>query len=261
MTERINDVIILGVAVGEQISDGRITQCTAGYSSTVGFVRLYPTRIDSPLSVWSVVSVEVERNPKDNRRESWKFPESRKGWDELNQHITVLGTYPKIGRLGLLDSIKSKCVMDINDKRDSLGIIQPVIKRSYLAPNQKHYQTYQPLFDVMEHADVKTKRDYMAEPRFTFLCGTGCRAKSGHDMQLLDEGCYIGMNRNQGNEQQIFQNMGIGQSDWTHYFLVGNQANQRTSFMVINVLRQKQTIFQNQLFPEGVMPDAEKKSH
>jgi hypothetical protein len=43
--------------------------------------------------------------------------------------------------------------------------------------------------------------------------------------------------------------MGIGSEDeWTHYFLVGNQENQRTSYMVINVLRQKNQEIQPSLF-------------
>lgn len=49
MTQSIDDVVILGRGVPELISDGRVTVCVAGYSDKLGFVRLYPTRIDSPL--------------------------------------------------------------------------------------------------------------------------------------------------------------------------------------------------------------------
>jgi len=250
MTERIDDVIILGRGVPEQISEGRITVCVAGYSLTRGFIRLYPTRIDSPLKVWSIVSVDVQRNPRDNRPESWKFPDSKTGWQSINQHIRVIGEYPKHGRLGLLDSIKSRCVADINDARNSLGVVMPAIKRRYLAPNRMHTEAYQPLFEIMEHAGAATKRDYVAEPRLCYLCGDTCRSKNGHDMQLLDWGCYQWMKSHPGNEQQIWANMGIGSPEWTHYLLVGNQTNQRTSYLVINVLRQKATVFQGGLFDE-----------
>ena len=67
-------------------------------------------------------------------------------------------------------------------------------------------------------------------------------------MQLLDWGCYQWIKKNPGHQQQIWANMGVGQPDWMHYFLVGNQANRRTSYMVINVLRQKCTSFQTSLF-------------
>ncbi len=248
MTVQIDDVIILGRGVPEQISGGRVTVCVAGYSPTQGFIRLYPTRIDSPLHTWSIVSVEVERNPQDNRQESWKFPESRTEWQYINRHINAVGMYPREARLSLLDSIRSDCVAQINDARASLGVIRPVIKRHYLAPNERHTEAYQPLFEIMEHADVMTKRDYIAEPRLSYICGETCRTKHGHDMQLLDWGCYQWMRKHPDNAQQIWRNMGIGVDGWTHFFLVGNQANQRTSYIVINVLRQKETVFQGALF-------------
>lgn len=244
---RIDDVIILGRGVPEQISNGRITVCVAGYSETVGFIRLYPTRVDSPLALWNIVSVEVERNPHDNRRESWKFPESRLGWEHINRHIAVNSELKRGDRIGLLDAIKTDCVKDLNQKRYSLGVVKPVIKRSYLDTNQRHLEAYQPLFEMMEHADVMTKRDFEVEPRFEYLCGPNCKAKHTHNMQLLDWGCYQWIKKNPHNPQQIWKNMAIGSPDWTHYFLVGNQANQRTSYMVINVLRQKCIAFQPSL--------------
>lgn len=240
----IDDVIILGRGVPEQISNGRVTVCVAGYSENIGFVRLYPTRVDSPLSLWSIVSVEVERNSQDNRRESWKFPDSRSGWEHINRHIAAKGELQRKDRIGLLDAIKSDCVKGINAKRQSLGIIKPAIRRSYLGTNRKHLEAYQPLFEMIEHANVMTKRDFQVEPRLEYSCGGECKAKHGHDMQLLDWGCYQWIKKNPGKAQQIWANMGIGNPDWMHYFLVGNQANQRTSYMVINVLRQKCSVFQ-----------------
>lgn len=246
---RIDDVIILGRGVPEPISNGRRTVCVAGYSETAGFIRLYPTRIDSPLSVWNIVSVEVERNPQDTRHESWKFPESRSGWEYINKYIEVKGELRHSSRMGLLDAIKSSCVNDINAKRRSLGVIKPFIRRSYLDVNKKHLEAYQPLFDMIEHANVMTKRDFQVEPRFEYSCGHECKARRNHDMQLLDWGCYQWISKNPDKPQQIWENMSIGAPDWMHYFLVGNQANHRTSYMVINVLRQKCKTFQPTLIP------------
>lgn len=244
MTQQIDDVIILGRGVPELISDGRVTVCVAGYSHQLGFVRLYPTRIDSPLNVWNVVSVEVERNPRDSRAESWKFPESRSGWNAINQHIELKGEVPRQNRLGLVDELRSSCIAELNEKRLSLGIIKPTIVRPYLATNQMNRQAYQPLFEIMEHANVITKKDHALEPRIEYTCGDGCANRKAHDQQLLDWGCYQWMKRNPGQEQQIWRNLHLGEESWMHYFLVGNQANQRTSFMVINVLRQKTAMLQ-----------------
>lgn len=248
MTQQIDDVIILGRGVPELISDGRVTVCVAGYSHVLGLVRLYPTRIDSPLNVWNIVSVEVERNPRDNRTESWKFPESRSGWEAINQHIEVKGELPREQRFGLIDRLRVGCVAELNEQRLSLGIIKPAAVRPHLATNQMHRQAYQPLFEIMEHASVQTKRDHALEPRVEFSCGDGCTNRRAHDQQLLDWGCYQWMKSNPGREQEMWRNLHFGDAGWLHYFLVGNQANQRTSFMVINVLRQKAEMVQSSLF-------------
>ena len=244
MTQRIDDVIILGRGVPERISDGRVTVCVAGYSREIGFVRLYPTRIDSPLKNWNIVSVEVERNPKDSRLESWKFPDSRVGYEHINDHMEVRGDLPKESRMGLVEQLCSTCVSDINDKHSSLGIVKPAILRPYLATNQMNRQSFTPLFDFIEHSDISTKRDYPLEPRIEYRCGENCKSRQRHDQQLLDWGCYQWMKKHPGNEQQIWRNLHFGEHDYLHYFLVGNQANQRTSYMVINVLRQKLSMLQ-----------------
>ena len=244
MTERIDDIIILGRGVPEQISDGRVTVCVAGYSHQCGLVRLYPTRIDSPLCLWSIVSVEVERNPQDNRAESWKFPKSRDEWASINRHIEVIGELPKSRRMGLLESLRTPCIASLNEGRKSLGIIRPSSVRGYLSTNKLHQQAYQPLFEMMEHAQVWTKRDHFAEPRIQYTCGDSCASRTPHNQQLLDWGCYQWMKKHPGREQEIWRNLRFGDDSWQHYFLVGNQANQRTSFMVINVLRQKTELVQ-----------------
>lgn len=244
MTVQIDDVIILGRGVPEQISDGRRSVCVAGYSPTVGFVRLYPTRVDSPLKNWNIVSVDVERNPQDSRAESWKFPDSRVGWENINQHIRIVGEYPREHRLGLMDSLQCSCVGELNECRVSLGIVRPVFKRTYLSPNKMYGEAFQPLFDIIEHAGLPTKRDCYFEPRIEFLCGSGCRAKGCHDQQLLDWSCYQWMVKNPGKEQQIWDNLHISDKEWSHYLLVGNQANQRTSYMVIGVIRQRAVMVQ-----------------
>jgi hypothetical protein len=247
MTHQIDNIIILGRGVPELISDGRVTVCVAGYSREIGFVRLYPTRIDSPLNVWNIVSVEVERNPKDSRLESWKFPDSRTGYEHINDYMDVQGDLPKQCRMELVDELRSGCVSEINEKRMSLGIVKPTILKPYLATNQMNHKSYTPLFAFIEHANISTKKDYPFEPRIEYKCGEDCMSRQSHDQQLLDWGCYRWMEDHPGREEQIWRNLHFGESDYLHYFLVGNQANQRTSYMVINVLRQKTKMVQMSL--------------
>lgn len=66
----VDDIVILGNAVPDEISDNRKTVCTAGYSDELGLVRIYPVPPDAELIRWALVGIDLERNPKDNRKES-----------------------------------------------------------------------------------------------------------------------------------------------------------------------------------------------
>jgi len=41
----IDDLIMLGRGAPDTMRDGRVTICAAGWSPTLGFVRIYPTSI------------------------------------------------------------------------------------------------------------------------------------------------------------------------------------------------------------------------
>ncbi len=45
--------------------------------------------------------------------------------------------------------------------------------------------------------------------------------------------------KNPGKDAQVFENLGIGNRTWEHHLFVGNQANHRTSFLAIGVIRWK----------------------
>lgn len=103
--------------------------------------------------------------------------------------------------------------------------------------------------DIIEPAVIRTKRDYPMQPRFEYRCGNQCQSRSRHDQQLLEWGCFEFIKKCHDYNQihDIWRNMGIGNKEWRHFFVVGNQANQRTSFMVINVIRQKITDVQSMI--------------
>ena len=124
----IDDLIILGRAVPSELRDHRRTICTAGYSLSKGFIRIYPTSYDSPLMRWNIVKVEVERpvTPRFNGRpESWKIVGSREEWKYIKDKIEVVDEFPREEWPNLLPSLVDGCVCDIEDADRSLGIIKP----------------------------------------------------------------------------------------------------------------------------------------
>jgi len=84
----MDDLVVLGNAVPDEISDHRKTVCTAGYSPKHGLIRVYPVPPGTSMKRWHVVEISLERNPQDTRVESWKIQDSKAEWDKLKFKIT-----------------------------------------------------------------------------------------------------------------------------------------------------------------------------
>ena len=236
----IDDLIILGRAVPSELRDRRRTICTAGYSPSKGFIRIYPTSYNSPLRRWNIVKVEVERpvTPRFNGRpESWKIVGSREEWKYIKDKIEVVDEFPREEWPNLLPSLVNGCVCDIEDANRSLGIIKPKeILDTYFEDN-KDYIGRQMMLDGRFR--IMTKKEFKHEPRIRYSC-TNCRIGRGyHDQQLLEWGVYEWVRKNPNNMNQVWENLGLTNPDFEKFFFVGNQLQYQNSFMVISVLRYK----------------------
>jgi hypothetical protein len=252
----INDLVILGRACPEPLKDGRVTVCLGGWSETQGFVRLYPTRFDTPWKRWDVVRVDVERNPSDTRIESWKITGSKGEWETLSEKIEVVGSVKSTERRrNLIGNLADSCVNVINDAHRSLGIVKPIRIDPYFADNPLHSRMWQlGLPGLTELDGVEVKRDFPYEPRLRFSCPE-CQTKSGyHDMVVLEWGFYRWIIKNPERRDQVWENAGIGQPGRDIYLFVGNQFAHRTSFLVISVLRFPSGPFTPTLFPMRKTP-------
>lgn len=232
----IDDLVILGRGAPDELKDGRVAVCVAGWSRTLGFVRVYPTRLSSPLKQWSVVSVQVEKNPSDSRSESWKIVGSASEWERLDRNIRVIGTLDREGRTALIPTLVSGCVSDLNDAHTSLGIVRPSAIRGYLSPREDVVHSVQTT--LLGGSLPRTKVNYAMRPRVVYRC-SACQSQQEHDQQIIEIGCYEWFRKNPGKEQQVFENLRLGDPNYEKFLLVGNQANHRTSYIVIGVIRWK----------------------
>jgi len=230
----IDDLVILGRSSPDRLSDNRVSVCAAGYSRTVGLVRLYPTRMDSPLKVWNIVTVPVERNPQDSRAESWKIHGSKSEWEHLSDKIEVVGELRGKDRLPLLNPIVSKCVKDLEEQGRSLGIVMPSSRKCYF----KLRDDYDPAIQMtlFGGSSISDKHGYRLQPRVTYRCQE-CRLAQGHDQQILEWGVYEWMRKNPEKEEQVWENLFCKEKQQEILFLVGSQARRPSSFMVISILR------------------------
>ncbi len=235
----INDMVVLGRGAPDTMHDGRVTICVAGWSPSLGFIRIYPTRNTSPLRQWSVVSVPVERNPNDSRPESWKIQGSSAEWDRLDRKIQVLREVRRAEKLRLVPPLVTGCVASLNDQRKSLGLVHPSTIEGYLSDRADVDTTIQTT--LFGDALPRTKSNYEMQPRLRYRCGN-CLLEGGHDQQIIEWGCYEWFRKNPGKEVQVFDNLQVGNAEWEKYLLVGNQNNHRPSYLVIGVIRWKKDL-------------------
>jgi hypothetical protein len=242
----IDDLIVLGRACPERLRDGRITVCLGGYSPAHGFIRIYPTRVKMDINRWAIIKVEVEKDKRDTRRESWRIAGSKSDWANLHRLVHRVGDLTKKRRLPLVHSLVSDCTSVINDAHNSLGIVKPDLLECYFRENKKANQLFQIAMPGFSE-DVKIKRNFLYEPRVKYRC-SGCRTKAPHDQQILEWGCFRWFEKEPEKYKQVWENAKMTNPDYDLYFFVGNQARYRTSFLVISVLRFKKEPFQPSLF-------------
>jgi hypothetical protein len=241
----IDDLIVLGRAVPEPLKDGRITVCLGGYSPSKGFIRIYPTKINMDINQWAIIKVEVERDERDTRKESWKIAGSKNDWDNLHRHVKRVGELTRSDRLPLVYQLVTDCVNTINEAHDSLGIVKPSISANYFRENEKFGQLFQATLPGFNEG-IRVKRDFPYEPRVQYRC-SNCKSQNHHDQQILEWGFFRWFDKNPDKYEQVWENSHINDPDYDVYFFVGNQARYRTSFLVISVLRFKKRPFQQML--------------
>jgi hypothetical protein len=230
----IDDLVVLGRSSPDTMKDGRVSVCAAGYSRKHGFIRLYPTRLDSPLRMWSIIKVPVERNEQDARTESWKIEGSKSEWLRLSEKIKVVGQLKREDRLSFLRPLVSGCVLDLNAQKKSLGIVKPVLKRCYLEDRQD----YDPIFQTTLFGKVMAsdKHKYGLQPRVEYRCSE-CKASQMHDQQILEWGVYEWFRKYPGEEDRVWENLFSREAQQEILFLIGNLARHLSSFMVVSILR------------------------
>jgi hypothetical protein len=219
----IEDLIVLGRSCPEEISNGRRTVCTAGYSPTHGFIRIYPTHWDSPLNRWNIVRVPVERpiRPRYNgRAESWKIVGSRSQWRKLSDKIEVVGRLPRSEQPEFISNLVDNCVLDIYEGGKSLGIIKPKILEKYFVKQEDLRTFTQQTLDGKIR--IKVKDEFPIEPRIKYKC-SGCRVGQGfHDQQLIEWGVYEWFRKNPNNLEQVWENLHLEDAEYEKFFFVGN---------------------------------------
>jgi|SRR5215471_696373 len=230
----IEDFVMLGTTVPEPNSDGRIFVCSAGVSRELdSLMRIYPLARRYAPERWTVNRVQLERNPRDSRRESWKLAGDRR----LGVHEAINLTFHKTGeitrreRAALLKKYVVPSIAVANERRMSLAVIHP-----QQTPHLRF--TFNPdspeaprlaLFDDQLLVRESQQR-FAFTPRLEFWDDS-----EFHKLMLRDWGCFEFL-RKYGDERRNELAAALHLSARSS-LVVGNMNQHRTAWLVISVVQ------------------------
>ena len=221
---RCDDFICLGRTVPEESKKYGAKVCMAGLSQELGsLMRVYPLPVVNPINCRHLCCLELERNPRDSRKES------RMLYDRFNGVLSV-SPRPLLSNDRLASALKphlAQSIEELNDRRLSLGVLElcgnPAgffRERSGVShPDQGMF------FEVADECFGAGAIDIA--PYIEFWDRDGKR----HNLQIREWGCYEWIRNHRSEASLLWNNLDLRPSrTWA---VVGNQANHRSSWLII----------------------------
>ena len=230
----IEDFVMLGKTVPEPYVDGRIFVCSAGVSPEMNtLMRIYPLARRYAPERWTVNRVQLERNPKDSRRESWKLAGDRRVGEHeyINMTFHRLGKVKERERARLLSKYVVPSIAVANERRMSLAVVHPLAMPRLLF----EFNPSSPAAPRLALFEDEVIRPQRAE-RFAFIPRLQFSDDEGfHDLMLRDWGCFEFL-RKYGDDRrhELFDALHLTPQS---SLLVGNMNHHRNAWLVISVVQ------------------------
>lgn len=220
--------------------DGGVYTCSIGYSDELGFIRVYPLPLYG-MKRWGIYEIEVEKNKRDSRAESWKLSSYTRHENFLGfeKEIIYLGDANKEKIMQKMVAALSPSISRLNEQRKSVGFIESSFINAHWDVNDKFINTRQfGLFDDVEIADFckYTKHTKEKESRIIFTDGDG-----EHNLQLNDWQ-YYEYQRKFGAKPDAFR---YAHKAGKKIILVGNMFQYRTSWIALGVFNEIENTLSN----------------
>jgi hypothetical protein len=239
-TLHVEDFVVLGRTVPEDSKKYGQRVCMAGYSPSCNqFLRVYPLMVPvgpnagtNDFRARYTYHLDLTRNPKDNRMESWRVE------DEMNPTRTPWAAATEVKKTAILDWLSTKKVPSIdalNTCRMSLGVLfvpadnwtGTAVEKEAPAPPEHHRS----LFEDLEHQAV-------AEPAFGKVRYAPYiefqDALSTHRLQVREWGAYrLLSNESYSDKPESLWTASGYRTGKDLWIVVGNMTNHRKNWMVI----------------------------
>lgn len=245
--KELKNLVVVGQGAPNQMKDFRVAKCVCAYSLDENeFFRIYPVPTNN-LRKWDVFDVIVEKNPKDNRENTWKIKNSKKDWKRISEKSKYINKrskkYPKNKRRKLIDSIPTYSLSYFIKNKKSFGLIKPEIidfeleKRREKSSKQT---TITSLKNLDEGFCVMDQHDYKYRPYIKYKCRDECECKNKvHRQQVIEWGAYEFMRKHPGEEMRLKENYHLFDDIYDIIFLVGNIHRYPKTYIIIDIFRYK----------------------
>ncbi len=228
---RIDDLVVFGRTAPEDSVKHGQSVCMAGYSPEMRqFIRVYPMAVRSNVKARSVITVEVERNNKDSRMESWTLK------DRSERSITNIK--PQIHKTALQPILNNSVttIEELNNNKLSIGVIKPEHYDIELKTRDKIAIPGQlSLFDSFQkQVSVRAANSYYHAPYLKLYNASGQNC-----LQIREWGVYELM-RSYEMQYKTITASDIKKALYINdskdvYFVIGNMVASRNVWMVIKV--------------------------
>lgn len=223
--------------------DGKLYTCSLGYCPQYGLIRVYPLPLTG-MKKWHTYEIEVEKNKRDSRRESWKLSSYSKNenWIGFSDDCKPLGMANKAKVIQYLSSCVSPSISRLNEERKSIGVVLAQTVNPFWDANDRFINTNQVgMFNDVELADFTkfTKETRQKEARIIFKDEDGT-----HNLQL-NEWQFFEYQRKYGATKEAFRFINTSHPQ---LLLVGNMLQYQRNWMVLssfqspNILNQPRLI-------------------
>lgn len=230
MGQRIEYTLIVKTVPEISKRDGGVFTCSIGYSPQLGFIRLYPLPMHG-MKRWGKYELEVEKNKRDSRAESWKLA-SYTRYEQFvgfEKDVIYKGQDDKESIIAKMQALAAPSIGRLNEQRKSIGFVLSSAVKPYWQTNERFINTKQiGLFEDVEISDFckYTKETKERESRITFIDGDG-----KHDLQLNDWQ-YYEYQRRFGATDEAFRFINKSEAN---ILVLGNMYSHRNVWLALGV--------------------------
>ena len=230
MKKRIRYTMLVKTIPEVSKRDGGIYTCSIGWSDELGFIRVYPLPLVG-MKRWGIYEIEVEKNKRDSRPESWKLASYTRyeNFVGFEKDVLFVGMANKTDIIRRMLANTYPSISKLNEDRKSIGFIQPTALNAHWEENERFINTRQiGLFEDVELSDFckYTKETKERESRIVFMDGDG-----KHDLQLNDWQ-YYEYQRKFGAKPEAFRYVNNNKSK---LLLLGNMFQYRSKWIALGV--------------------------